>query len=125
MAESTTARPTATCHQNDPRLNRSAASHEIDNQHNYGYYEKQMDKAASNMGKQANEPQNEQDHQDCPKHDRSLLVNRYREPLGKEQRSCQQTLCYRPHLDVSRTVACITIIRFGSCRLSYVLNPVN
>src|SRR4051812_31621837 len=47
MAESITARPTATCHQNSSCLDCSAASYEVDNQHHHGHDQKQVDQAAT------------------------------------------------------------------------------
>jgi hypothetical protein len=84
-------------------LNSSPAGHEINNQHNHSYHEQQVDKAATNIRKQANQPQDQQNNQNCPQHvEISFLIlsqkperrfgPNYRKQPENEQRPCQPSI---------------------------------
>jgi hypothetical protein len=77
-------------------LNRSPASYQVDDQNDHGYYEQQMDQAAANVRKQANQPQDQQNYQNCPQHDLNLLLTlssgTYQKHWWKEQRPCQRPI---------------------------------
>jgi hypothetical protein len=78
------------------RLDGSPAGYQVDDQNNHGDYEQQVDEAATNVREQANQPQDQQNHQNCPQHDRNLLLEtrltkteRGSAGICNEQRSCQ------------------------------------
>jgi hypothetical protein len=74
-------------------LNRAPSGNQVDYQYNHSHHEQQVDKAAANVRKQANQPQNQQNHDNCPQHVRNLLLSKptLRQPVD-EQRPCQRAI---------------------------------
>jgi hypothetical protein len=51
-----------------PPLDGSAASQEVDDENDQSHHQKQVNQAAANAADETHEPENQQNHQDCPKH---------------------------------------------------------
>ena len=47
-------------------LDRASSSQEVDDQHDERHDEQQVNQAAADMGQKAEEPEDDQDHEQCP-----------------------------------------------------------
>jgi hypothetical protein len=73
-------------------LSGRSASDQIDNQYDYCDYQQQMDQGATNVSKQTEQPENQQNYDYCPQHRFITLLIR----TSKQKHACSEHSCLTP-----------------------------
>jgi hypothetical protein len=96
----------------------SSASHKIDDQNHHRNDKQQVNQTSTHVRQQSNQPQDQQNYQNCPQHDRISffkLSTARTSATVMPRRNCA-------FWNKQFGEGCITIIRFSKPGSSYVLN---